>query len=226
MTDNASAYRNRDVLRVFTTHRMRHLWNRPYHPQTSSKAARFIQTALRRWAYKCPYNTSRQRNAALPASWNLYDFARPHRGHQPHPPAALLTHAARVPCSEPTTSASSRRRLPSALPIRGKGVVRERSRQRDSACGEPRSQQPRPHSADVACPDAGDGAAGDPQQLALPRRREACLVDSGPYADRQRIRVGSFDENVETGHAYPDSRRHRGLPRLGQQQADLARRGD
>lgn len=82
MTDNARAYR--PALRTLPG--VRHLTTRPYHPQTNGKAERFIQTALRRWAYKRPYRTSTHRNAALPDFLETYNFERPHRAIGRIPP--------------------------------------------------------------------------------------------------------------------------------------------
>lgn len=79
MTDNAKAYLSTPVQQQLATTLTQHLTTRPYRPQTNGKAERFIQTALRRWAYKRPYPTSRHRSAALPAFLDSYNTARPHR---------------------------------------------------------------------------------------------------------------------------------------------------
>ena len=86
MTDNAKAYSSRVVGAVFAAHRIRHLRTKPYRPQTNGKAERFIQTALRRWAFKRPYRTSRLRGAALPAFLDSYNVERPHRSLGRVPP--------------------------------------------------------------------------------------------------------------------------------------------
>lgn len=86
MTDNAKAYLGRDVQAVFGTHDIRHLRTRPYRPQTNGKAERFIQTALRRWAFKRPYRTSQARGAALADFLDSYNVARPHRSLGRVPP--------------------------------------------------------------------------------------------------------------------------------------------
>lgn len=82
MSDNARAYGA--ALRQFP--HLRHLKTKPYRPQTNGKAERFIQTSLRRWAYKRPYRTSTQRNRALPAYLDEYNFERPHRAIGRIPP--------------------------------------------------------------------------------------------------------------------------------------------
>ena len=86
MTDNAKAYTGRAHRAVCTTVGLRHLRTKPYHPQTNGKAERFIQTALRRWAYKRPYRTSDLRAAALPDFIDSYNWERPHRALGGLPP--------------------------------------------------------------------------------------------------------------------------------------------
>ena len=60
--------------------RIKHLRTRPYTPQTNGKAQRFIQTALREWAYATAFETSEQRKAELPAFLHRYNWHRPHAG--------------------------------------------------------------------------------------------------------------------------------------------------
>ncbi|WP_163571406.1 integrase core domain-containing protein, partial [Klebsiella pneumoniae] len=58
MTDNGSCYRSfafRDVCQALG---LRHVRTRPYTPKTNGKAERFIQTALREWAYAQAYPSS------------------------------------------------------------------------------------------------------------------------------------------------------------------------
>jgi transposase InsO family protein len=86
MTDNAKAYTSKVVRAACMTHQIRHIRTRPYRPQTNGKAERFIQTALRRWAYKRPYRTSALRNAALPDFLDSYNCERPHRSLGRIPP--------------------------------------------------------------------------------------------------------------------------------------------
>jgi transposase InsO family protein len=57
-----------------------HKFTRAYRPQTNGKAERFIQSALREWAYGWIYQNSEQRTSAL-ASWqHHYNWHRPHSG--------------------------------------------------------------------------------------------------------------------------------------------------
>ena len=86
MSDNAKAYTSQAFQAVLTEATARHLRTRPYRPQTNGKAERFIQTALRRWAYKRPYRTSTARNTALPDFLDCYNTERPHRALGRVPP--------------------------------------------------------------------------------------------------------------------------------------------
>jgi transposase InsO family protein len=65
MTDNGSAYRAHDFRRACAAAGLRHLRTRPYTPRTNGKAERFIQTALREWAYARPYASSSERSHAI-----------------------------------------------------------------------------------------------------------------------------------------------------------------
>ena len=44
---------------------LRQVFTKPYTPRTNGKAERFIQTALREWAYARAYQNSDQRSAEL-----------------------------------------------------------------------------------------------------------------------------------------------------------------
>lgn len=80
LTDNGSAFRSKDFARVCRELGIRHKFTRPYRPQTNGKAERFIQSALREWAYGFTYQHSSQRTAALD-HWNHhYNWHRPHQG--------------------------------------------------------------------------------------------------------------------------------------------------
>jgi len=80
MTDNGSAYRSHLIADLCRSRRMRHIFTRPYTPRTNGKAERFIQTALREWAYARPYHHSQQRTDALLPWLHSYNHHRPHRG--------------------------------------------------------------------------------------------------------------------------------------------------
>lgn len=53
-------------------------------------AERFIQTALREWAYARAYDTSDQRAEALPAWTHRYNWHRPHGGIKAQTPISRL----------------------------------------------------------------------------------------------------------------------------------------
>jgi transposase InsO family protein len=78
MTDNGSGYRSTAFAHACAEVGLRHLFTRPYRPQTNGKAERFIQTLLREWAYALPYPSSRRRTRALPRWLHRYNHHRPH----------------------------------------------------------------------------------------------------------------------------------------------------
>ena len=51
LTDNGSAFRSKDFATACTALGITHKFTRAYRPQTNGKAERFIQSALREWAY-------------------------------------------------------------------------------------------------------------------------------------------------------------------------------
>jgi transposase InsO family protein len=78
LTDNGSCYRSRHFRHACAQLGIRHRFTRPYTPRTNGKAERFIQTALREWAYVRHYADSKERDQQL-ASWlDYYNFRRPH----------------------------------------------------------------------------------------------------------------------------------------------------
>jgi hypothetical protein len=80
---------------------------RSYRPGTYSKAERFIQTSLRKWAYTHPYTSSRERLAALTTWLDHYNTMRPHTALGDGSPAARLRQY-QLLCSTEGTVASSR----------------------------------------------------------------------------------------------------------------------
>ncbi|QEX20455.1 transposase [Hypericibacter adhaerens] len=78
MTDNGSCYKAFAFRRTCKRLGLKHIRTKPYTPKTNGKAERFIQTALREWAYARAYNTSRQRAAELPNWIHRYNWHRPH----------------------------------------------------------------------------------------------------------------------------------------------------
>ena len=78
LTDNGKCYYSFPVRDVCEAHAIKHSFTRPYRPQTNGKAERFIQTALREWAYRLAYESSEQRNQALKAWLHHYNHHRSH----------------------------------------------------------------------------------------------------------------------------------------------------
>ena len=78
LTDNGSCYRSHQFRAACAQFGIHHRFTRPYTPRTNGKAERFIQTALREWAYVRHYRDSFERDGQL-ASWlDYYNFRRPH----------------------------------------------------------------------------------------------------------------------------------------------------
>ena len=78
LTDNGSAYRSSLFARVCRELDLKHRFTRPYTPRTNGKAERFIQTALREWAYARTYQNSNQRSQELRPWLHAYNWHRPH----------------------------------------------------------------------------------------------------------------------------------------------------
>lgn len=90
MTDNGACYKShafRDTCRRLG---LKHIRTRPYTPRTNGKAERFIQTALREWAYARAYDTSDQRAAELPRWLHRYNWHRPHGSLKAQTPISRL----------------------------------------------------------------------------------------------------------------------------------------
>jgi transposase InsO family protein len=90
MTDNGSCYRSRAFARACKRLRLKHIRTRPYTPKTNGKAERFIQTALREWAYAKAYHHSNERGAELPLWLHRYNWHRPHGSLDAMPPVSRL----------------------------------------------------------------------------------------------------------------------------------------
>ena len=90
MTDNGPAYRSTDFKAACQQLGIRHLRTKPYTPRTNGKAERFIQTALREWAYATAYRTSAQRTEALKTWIHHYNWHRPHSALDYKPPISRL----------------------------------------------------------------------------------------------------------------------------------------
>lgn len=91
LTDNGSAFRSREFRAACEELGITHKFTRAYRPQTNGKAERFIQSALREWAYGWTYQNSAQRMTAL-ADWqHHYNCHRPHSGIGGLPPISRLS---------------------------------------------------------------------------------------------------------------------------------------
>jgi transposase InsO family protein len=90
MTDNGSCYKSSAFARACKRLGLKHIRTRPYRPQTNGKAERFIQTALREWAYAKAYDHSQLRGAELPLWLHRYNWHRPHGSIGAKPPVSRL----------------------------------------------------------------------------------------------------------------------------------------
>jgi transposase InsO family protein len=78
LTDNGSCYRSRHFRAACLQLGIQHRFTRPYTPRTNGKAERFIQTALREWAYVRHYLNSEERDQHLLPWLEFYNLHRPH----------------------------------------------------------------------------------------------------------------------------------------------------
>jgi transposase InsO family protein len=90
MTDNGSCYRSKAFAKACRDLGLKHVRTRPYTPKTNGKAERYIQTALREWAYAIAYPTSDHRAAELPVWLHRYNWHRPHGSLKAKPPISRL----------------------------------------------------------------------------------------------------------------------------------------
>lgn len=90
MTDNGSCYRSKLWEKTCRELGIKHIRTKPYTPQTNGKAERFIQTAIREWAYATAFETSDQRREELPRWLHRYNWHRPHASLGGKPPISRL----------------------------------------------------------------------------------------------------------------------------------------
>ena len=90
MTDNGSCYRAHAFRDLCRDSGLKHIKTKPYTPKTNGKAERFIQTALREWAYAQAYPTSDRRKAELPFWLHRYNWHRPHGGIKSQTPISRI----------------------------------------------------------------------------------------------------------------------------------------
>ena len=99
MTDNGPCFyadRFRDACRDL---KLKHIRTRIYTPRTNGKAERFIQTAIREWAYARLYQNSADRRQHLAPWTHLYNWHRPHASLNQMPPISRAR--ASVRCQQP-----------------------------------------------------------------------------------------------------------------------------
>lgn len=90
MTDNGPCYKAFDFRDACRDLGLKHIRTKPYTPKTNGKAERFIQSALREWAYACPYTHSSLRTAELTRWLHRYNWHRPHGSLQAMTPISRL----------------------------------------------------------------------------------------------------------------------------------------
>lgn len=90
LTDNGACYRSRRFAAACRRLGIAHRRTRPYTPRTNGKAERFIQTALREWAYAHTYANSQARAWQLPVWLHHYNWHRPHGSLNRQPPISRM----------------------------------------------------------------------------------------------------------------------------------------
>jgi transposase InsO family protein len=90
ITDNGPAFHSKAFVKRCRELEISQRFTRTYRPQTNGKAERFIQSALREWAYGHAYEHSDQRRAALPLWNHFYNWHRQHHGIGCKPPMSRL----------------------------------------------------------------------------------------------------------------------------------------
>jgi transposase InsO family protein len=86
MTDNGPCFISDRFKEQCGLLNARHIRTRIYTPRTNGKAERFIQTAIREWAYARLYQNSQERNAYLAPWIHQYNWHRPHASLNQMPP--------------------------------------------------------------------------------------------------------------------------------------------
>ncbi len=80
LTDNGPTFRSQKFAETCRQLALRHHFTRAYRPQSNGKAERYIQSALREWAYGIPYHHSSERAVMLRRWTHHYNWHRPHQG--------------------------------------------------------------------------------------------------------------------------------------------------
>lgn len=94
MTDNGACYRSHAFRDELADHGIRHVFTRPYRPQTNGKAERFNLTLKNEWAYVQPYTSNQDRLEQLKDFVHRYNHHRPHTALDGRVPASLVNNAA------------------------------------------------------------------------------------------------------------------------------------
>jgi transposase InsO family protein len=87
LTDNGPCYRDGTFRTLLFQQRIKHRFTKPYTPRTNGKAERFIQTAIREWAYARTYQNSTERHQQLDPWLHDYNFHRQHASLNHNTPA-------------------------------------------------------------------------------------------------------------------------------------------
>lgn len=90
LTDNGPAFRSKHFHATCRTLGIKHGFTKPYCPRTNGKAERFIQSALREWAYAFAYHHSKHSTAMLDHWIHHYNWHRPHQGIGGRTPSSRL----------------------------------------------------------------------------------------------------------------------------------------
>jgi transposase InsO family protein len=86
MTDNGPCFCSDRFAACCRELQIKHIRTRIYTPRTNGKAERFIQTAIREWAYARIYQNSAERFAQLSPWIHSYNWHRPHASLNQSPP--------------------------------------------------------------------------------------------------------------------------------------------
>jgi transposase InsO family protein len=91
LSDNGSAYKSHAWRDACAELGIAHKRTRPYRPQTNGKIERFHRTLANGWAYARYYDSTEQRNQALPGWLHHYNHHRAHSAIAGRPPVTRLT---------------------------------------------------------------------------------------------------------------------------------------
>ena len=91
LSDNGSCYRSHAWREACDDLGIVHKRTRPYRPQTNGKIERFHQTLAEGWAYARFYESTEQRNQALPSWLHFYNHHRVHSAIGGRPPITRVT---------------------------------------------------------------------------------------------------------------------------------------